>query len=169
MVPDVASSIYLPSLEQYLPHSRADPSLVSMKAAKSDDAAVAFETWNQRILLVVLPRVDPHPTQVQSPPPSLTQALDRLRQLFQQKQRRLIYLDFRRFMHLEYGSDWALTLWYARQLQRIRVASSEPLSPKRYKGGLGLGLGGQVRFWRMRPKVLQLYAPSLTSLGGSGT
>jgi hypothetical protein len=156
MVPDVASSTYLPSMERCLPHSRADLSLVSMKAAKSDDAAVAFATWSQRILLVVLPRVDPHPTQVRPPPPSPTQALDRLRQLFQQKQRRLMYLDFRRFMHLEYGSDWALNL---QSLQLLRYI----------KGVLGLGLGGQVRFWRMRPKVLQLYDPSLTALGGSGT
>jgi hypothetical protein len=141
MVPDVVSSTYIPSLERYLPHSWADPSLVSTKAAKSDDAAVAFATWNQRILLVVLTRVDPHPTQVRRPPPSQTQALDRLRQLFQQKQRRLIYLDFRLFMHLEYGSDWALTLWSARQLQRIRVASSDPPAPKRYKGGVGVGVG----------------------------
>jgi hypothetical protein len=83
MVPNVDSSTYLPSLERYLTHSWTDPSLVSTKAAKSDDAAVAFATWNQRILLVVLPRVDPHPTQVRRPPPSPTQALDRLRQLFQ--------------------------------------------------------------------------------------
>jgi hypothetical protein len=142
MVPDVASSTYLPSLERCLPHSLADPSLVSTKAAKSDDAAVAFATWNQRILLVVLPRVDPNSTQVRSPPPSPTQNLDRSRQLFQQKQRRLIYLDFRRFMHLEYGSDWALTLRSARQLQRIIVASSEPPAPMRYKGGVGVGVAG---------------------------
>jgi hypothetical protein len=134
-LPDVASSTYLP-------HSWADPSLVSTKAAKSDDAAVASATWNQRILLVFLPRVGPHPTQVRRPPPSPTQALDRLRQLFQQKQRRLIYLDFLRFMHLEYGSDWALTLRSARHLQRIRVSSSEPSAPKRHKGGVGVGVGG---------------------------
>jgi hypothetical protein len=74
MVPDTASSTYLPSLERCLPHSCADPSLVSTKAAKYNDAAVAFATWNQRILLVVLPRVDPHPTQVRRPPPSPTHA-----------------------------------------------------------------------------------------------
>jgi hypothetical protein len=32
-----------------------------------------------------------------------------------------------------------LTLRSARQLQRIRVASSEPPAPKRYKGGVGVG------------------------------
>jgi hypothetical protein len=93
-VPDGASSTYLPSLERYLPHSWADRSLVSTKAAKSDDTAVAFVTWKQRILLVISPRVDPHLTQIRRPPPSPIQALDRFHQLFQQKQRRLIYLDF---------------------------------------------------------------------------
>jgi hypothetical protein len=44
-------------------------------------------------------------------------------------------------MHLEYGSDWALPLRSTRQLQRIRVASSEPPAPKGYGGGGGGGVG----------------------------
>jgi hypothetical protein len=134
----VATYTYIPRLDQLLTHSWDDPSLVSIKAAKSDDTVVAFATWNQRIMLAFPPRVDVHPTQVRRPPPTPTKTLDILRCLVQQKQRRLIYLDFRRFMCKEQSMDWAATLISAHHVYCIRAASLAPPAPKRYRGGVRL-------------------------------
>jgi hypothetical protein len=68
-------------------------------------------------------------------------------------------------MHLEYGSDWDLTLQSARQLKGIRVASSEPPALKRYKGGVG---GSSLLLADAAQGAAALRSIAQT-LGGNGT
>jgi hypothetical protein len=70
-----------------------------------------------------------------SPPISPVQALNRIRDLVQQKQWKLIFFDFRAFLIERHGPNWASTLCAARAEQRIRAASSLPSDLKRSKGG----------------------------------
>jgi hypothetical protein len=70
-----------------------------------------------------------------SPPISPVQALNRIRDLVQQKQWKLIFLDFRAFLFERHGSNWASTLCAARAEQRIRAASSLTSALKRSRGG----------------------------------
>jgi hypothetical protein len=70
-----------------------------------------------------------------SPPISPVQALNRIRDIVQQKQWKLIFFDFRAFLIERHGSNWAATLFAARAEQRIRDASLLPSALKRSKGG----------------------------------
>jgi hypothetical protein len=117
----------------------ADATLITDKASKADDAEVAFSTWDQRILLVIPPCISllqkTSRAGFSSPPISPVQALNRIRDLVQQKQWKLIFLDFRAFLIERHGPNWASTLCAARAAQRIRAASSLPPAFKRSKGG----------------------------------
>jgi hypothetical protein len=133
------ASTYLPLLERWLPHTWADATLITDKAAKADDAEVAFSIWDQQILLVILPCISllqKTPSEgLSSPPISPVQALNRLRGLVQQKQWKIIFLDFRAFLIEHRGPNWASILCAARAVQRIRAASSLPSALSRSKEG----------------------------------
>jgi hypothetical protein len=135
----VSPSTYRQLLERWLPHTWADATLITDKAAKADDAKVAFSIWDQQILLVIPPctsLLQKTPSEGPSSPPiSPVQALNRLRGLVQQKQWRMIFLDFRAFLIEHHGPYWASTLCATRAAQRIRAASSLPSALKRSKGG----------------------------------
>jgi hypothetical protein len=135
----VPASTYLPLLERWLPHTWADATIITDKAAKTDDAEVAFSIWDQHILLVIPPctsLLQKTPSEGPSSPPIYpVQALNRLRGLGQQKQWRMIFLDFQAFLIEHHGPNWASTLCEARAVQRIRAASSLPSSLKRSNGG----------------------------------
>jgi hypothetical protein len=121
------ASTYLPLLKRCLPHTWADATLITDKASKADDAEVAFSIWDQQILLVITPCISllqKTPSEgFSSPPISPVQALNRIRGLVQQKQWKLIFLDFRAFIIERHGPNWASTLCAARAAQRIRAAS----------------------------------------------
>jgi hypothetical protein len=84
------ASTYIPLLKRWLPHTWADATLITDKASKADDAEVAFSIWDQRILLAIPPCISfVHKTSsigLSSPPISPVQALNRIRDLNQQKQ-----------------------------------------------------------------------------------
>jgi hypothetical protein len=107
----VPASTYLPLLERWLPHTWADATLVTDKAIKADDAEVAFRIWDQRILLVIPPctsLLQKNPSEgLSSPQISPVQALNRLRGLVQQKQWRMIFLDFGAFLIEHHRPSWA--------------------------------------------------------------
>jgi hypothetical protein len=129
----------LPSIIGALPpHTWADATLITDKAAKADDAEVAFSIWDQRILLVIPPctsLLQKTPSEGPSSPLiSPVQALNRLRGLVQQKQWRMIFLDLRAFMIEHHDPNWASNLFAARAAQRIRADSSLPSALKRSKG-----------------------------------
>jgi hypothetical protein len=136
------ASTYLPLLKRWLPHTWADATLITDKASKAHDTEVAFSIWDQRILLVIPPCISfLHKTSsmgLSSPPISPVQALNRIRDLvqqkLQQKQWKLIFLDFRAFLIEQHGSNWAATLCADRAEQRIRAASLLPSALKRSKG-----------------------------------
>jgi hypothetical protein len=133
------ASTYLPLLKSWLPHTWANATLITDKASKGDDTEVAFSIWDQRILLVIPPCIyllqKTSRAGFSAPPISPVQALNRIRGLVQQKQWKLIFLDFRAFLIERHGPNWASTLCAARAAQRIRAASSLPSALKRSKGG----------------------------------
>jgi hypothetical protein len=133
------ASTYLPLLKRWLPHTWADATLITDKASKADDAEVAFSIWDQMILLAIPPCISfVHKTSsmgLSSPPISPVQALNRIRDLVQQKQWKLVFLNFRAFLIEQHGSNWAATLCAARAEQRISAASLLPSALKRSQGG----------------------------------
>jgi hypothetical protein len=123
-VPSIPKHTWLASLQCFLPGSLAVPALISVKAAKADDAKVPTSMWNDRITLV-----RPHWT------PSQFDLMHRL--LFCRQCHRL-YLEFIGYMAQRYGHQWLTTL------MRMRCstwsASRSFCSPsvheqKRVKGG----------------------------------
>jgi hypothetical protein len=85
----IPASTYLLLLNRWLPRTWADATLVTNKASKADDTEVAFTIWDQRILLVIPPCISLFPKTSRvgfsSPPISPVQALNRIRDLVQQK------------------------------------------------------------------------------------
>jgi hypothetical protein len=134
----LSASTYIPLLKHWIPHIWADATLITDKASKADDAEAAF-IWDQWILLVIPPCISllqkTSRAGFSSPPISPLQALNRIRDLVQQKQWKLIFLDFRFFLIERHGPNWDSNLCAARADQRIRSDSSLPSSLKRSKGG----------------------------------
>jgi hypothetical protein len=112
------TSTYLPLLKRWLPRNWDDATLITNKASKADDAEVAFSIWYQRILLVIPPCISLLQKTSRagffSPPISLVQPLNRIRGLVQQKQWKLIFLDFWAFLIERHGPNRASTLCAAR-------------------------------------------------------
>jgi hypothetical protein len=90
-------------LKRWIPHTWADATLITDKASKADDAEVAFTIWDQRILLVIPPCISlfqrTSKVGVSSPPISPVQALNRIRDLVQQKEWKLIFFGFLGFSY----------------------------------------------------------------------
>jgi hypothetical protein len=105
------ASTYLPLLKRWLPHTWADATLITNKASKADDAEVAFSIWDKQILLVIPPCISliqkTSRAGFSSPPISPVQALNRISGLVQQKQWKLIFLDFRASLIERHGPKWA--------------------------------------------------------------
>jgi len=117
--------VQLDTINKFLVHSWIDPSLVSEKAVKADDAGVATEMWDQRISLVLSVAVD---------------AMNKIRTMILRRLRRRNTRSLISFLENVHGGDWLDKIILLRQAsqRRLREANSAALlvSKKRKRGGL---------------------------------
>jgi hypothetical protein len=109
VVPEFENFTWLSTLQLKLPHSWIDSTVITAKAARSDDADVPVQLWDLRIILVL---------------PHTAVALDIMRKLLLLRMRRGLAGEFIRYLTATYGVNW-----------RSSLSESRPL--KRRKGGLG--------------------------------
>jgi hypothetical protein len=122
---------WLPSLKMFLPDSWSDESLISDKAAKSDEAAVPVHLWDRRITLL-FPHLD-------------AAALAGFRRLGLLWQRKYMLNQFRSYLASKFGPNWLARLLRVRAFAKSLVVAAikakhlrgeGPPPRKRIKGGL---------------------------------
>lgn len=88
--PPVSDSmtVYFPAIKRSLPQNWAKTDLIATKAAKADNASVSESLWDQRIVLIW---------------PKAVTLLSFLRKLVLRRQRRLLYIEFQRYLSHRYG------------------------------------------------------------------
>ena len=96
--------VWLPQLAKWLPGSWAETAIAN-KAVKSDNAAVDFYPWHQRIMLVC-----------PCPPATIVTLEETMIRVW----RRGLVLSFRRYLERRYGVNWAWSL---------RIGTAEEVEP----------------------------------------
>ena len=112
-VPDAHT--WLPTLNQRLPHSWIDPTLITENSVKADKDGVPSHLWDLRVSLI-FPHI--HPL-----------VLSVLRRYMVRRWRFNLLHSFRHYMAKNYGNDWSDRLRSARRT----AAGLRPL--KRHRGG----------------------------------
>ena len=100
---------YLPTLNTYLSPSWAKVALVTQKAAKDDDAAVAYEKWNDRITSLW---------------PTAQRLIPLLRNLVLRRHFRNVFKDFLRFLRRRHSKAFSAYLLRRRTLYARMLCSS---------------------------------------------
>jgi hypothetical protein len=96
---------WIAPLGRFLSHEWIDMTHVSSKAAKRDDAEIAFDMWNKRILLVY--------------PRCTIGALETLRSWLLTIVRRCLLQSLRRYLAREFGMPWSSILVKCRSFRLL--------------------------------------------------
>jgi hypothetical protein len=119
-----ATRSWIGALGRWLSHEWIDNTEVTSKAAKRDDAAIATDMWNKRLILLY-----PHCSVLH---------LDVLRTWLLCRVRRRVLRELCMYLSQRFGGDWFLLLSAGRKWVTIKRDNLSASS--RFQGGLGLTL-----------------------------
>jgi hypothetical protein len=117
---------WLPTLGKFLPDTWLDETVISNKAAKSDDDQVPEHLWDNRATLV-LPQLN-------------KAALTGFRKFALIWQRRYMYRQFRAYLREKFGPDWLprlLRVWQQAKTISLDALTSEVVPPPPKRGRQG--------------------------------
>ena len=152
----IPTATFLPSLQRFLPTTWADVDSTVDVAAKSDDAAMVFRHWDDRITLV-LPHVKP--------------ILPFIRKCLLSKLFIRLYNEFKQYLRRKFGQRWHSLLLEAQRFNRRDTslpphpdleefsrdwsAGSHVLSCYNNSSYFGWERGSALIFWRWHPSAIK--------------
>jgi hypothetical protein len=114
---------WIPAAGGWLSHKWIDTTRVTDKAAKRDDAPIAIDMWNSRLLWLY--------------PQCRSHHLDVLRTWLLGRVRHLILTGLRQYLTNVYGSDWCDLLRGIRRESWMCLSGDQGLQPPCHQGGSG--------------------------------